>query len=40
MEKKPKVLSDYTPEMLRCASDEEIDRAIQNEVRLHLRTMT
>ena len=37
MEEKPKVLSDYTPEMLRCALDEEIDRVIQNEVRLHLR---
>ncbi len=37
MEEKPKVLSDYTPEMLGYAADEEIDRIIDEEIRSHLR---
>lgn len=37
MEEKPKVLSDYTPEMLRHASDEEIDRIIDEDIRSRLR---
>ena len=37
MERKPRTLSDYTPEMLGYAPDEEIDRIIKEEVRVHLR---
>ena len=37
MEEKPKVLSDYTPEMLQYAMEEELDKVIYAEIRLHLR---
>ena len=37
MEEKPKVPSDYTPEMLGYAADEEIDRIIDEDIRSRLR---
>lgn len=37
MDEKPKVLSDYTPEMLQYAMEEELDKVIYAEIRLHLR---